>query len=127
MAGTSVGCENLTYCILEGTRIDYMNMSSYSCCSSSTIEFGQVQSLSSLLKLVAEPSRLRILCILRQGEHCVCEIERHLELSQSLLSHHLADLRGAGLIVGEKKGLNVHYALTREGRKIVEHIFALEV
>lgn len=100
-------------------------MSSYSCCTSNSIEFGQVKSLSSLLKLVADPSRLMILRILREGEHCVCEMERHVELSQSLLSHHLADLREAGLIVGEKKGLNVHYNLTDEGKRIVEHIFNL--
>lgn len=103
-----------------------MNMSSYSCCASDNIEIGSVGKLSSLLKLVGEPSRLKILCILRKGEHCVCEFEKHIELSQSLLSHHLADLREAGLIVGEKNGLNVHYTLTDEGKRIVEHIFSLE-
>ena len=85
-----------------------MNMSSYSCCTPNKVEFAKVGTLSSLLKLVAEPSRLKILCILRQGEHCVCEFEDHVGLSQSLLSHHLADLRDAGLIVGKKKGLNVN-------------------
>lgn len=103
-----------------------MNMSSYKCCAVDSVEFGQVQSLSPLLKLVAEPSRLKILCILRQGEHCVCEFEKHLNFSQSLLSHHLADLRLAGLISGVKHGLNVHYSLTDEGKRIVEHIFSLK-
>lgn len=102
-----------------------MNMDSYSCCTPSKIELSKVEKLSSLLKLVAEPSRLKILCILRQGEHCVCEFKDHVGLSQSLLSHHLADLRKAGLILGEKKGLNVHYVLTPEGKMIVEQIFGL--
>lgn len=102
-----------------------MNMNSYSCCDPSKIEFNRVDKLSGLLKLVAEPSRLKILCILRQGEHCVCEFEEHVGLSQSLLSHHLADLREARLIMGEKKGLNVHYLLTPEGERIVERIFSL--
>jgi ArsR family transcriptional regulator len=102
-----------------------MNMSSYSCCTPSQAEFAQVGTLSSLLKLVAEPSRLKILCILRRGEHCVCEFAEHVDQSQSLLSHHLADLRDAGLILGEKKGLNVHYSLTPEGKRLVEQIFSL--
>jgi ArsR family transcriptional regulator, arsenate/arsenite/antimonite-responsive transcriptional repressor len=102
-----------------------MNMASYSCCTPSKVEFSKVDKLSSLLKLVAEPSRLKILCILRQGEHCVCEFEDHVGLSQSLLSHHLADLRDVGLISGEKKGLNVHYSLTPEGERVVEQVFSL--
>ena len=104
-----------------------MNMSSYSCCKSDKLETRSISKLSSLLKLVGESSRLKILCILHQGEHCVCEFDKHIELSQSLLSHHLADLRKAGLIMGEKQGLNVHYQLTEKGKRIVEHIFNLEV
>lgn len=102
-----------------------MNMSSYSCCTPKKVEFAKVDDLTSLLKLVAEPSRLKILCILRQGVHCVCEFEEHVDLSQSLLSHHLADLRSAGLITGKKKGLNVYYRLTPNGKQIVEKVFSL--
>ena len=77
-----------------------MNMSSYSCCHSS-VDTGNLAELSATLKLVAEPNRLRILCILGdEGTHCVCEFTEHMPtVSQSLLSHHLADLRGAGLDV----------------------------
>ena len=100
-------------------------MASYSCCTPNKVEFAQVGTLSSLLKLVSEPSRLKILCILRQGEHCVCEFGEHVGLSQSLLSHHLADLRDAGLIIGDKKGLNVHYSLSPVGKRVVDQIFDL--
>jgi DNA-binding transcriptional ArsR family regulator len=103
-----------------------MNMGSYSCCSPNKQEFKQVDTLASLLKLVGESSRLKILCILRQGEHCVCEFEEHVKLSQSLLSHHLADLREAKLIASRKEGLNVHYSLTPGGRRVIEKIFSLE-
>lgn len=75
--------------------------------------------MSSLLKLVSEESKLKLLCILKQNEHCVCEIVKHLEMSQSLISHHLADLRKAGLVSREKKGQRVYYRLTKLGSKII--------
>jgi ArsR family transcriptional regulator len=102
-----------------------MNMGSYSCCTPNKSEFNKLSDLTSLLKLVAGPVRLKILCILRQSEHCVCDFEEHLGLSQSLLSHHLADLREAGLILGEKKGLKVIYSLTTQGKLVTEQIFSL--
>ena len=95
-----------------------MNMGSYSCCTPDKKEFKQVASLSFLLKLVGEESRLKILCILKQGQHCVCEIGEHVDQSQSLISHHLKDLKEAGLIETEKKGLWMYYSLTEKGRKI---------
>ncbi len=75
--------------------------------------------MSSLLKLVAEENRLKLLCILSEGEHCVCEIMEHVDMSQSLISHHLADLKSAGLVIDEKRGLRVYYQLTEGGKKIL--------
>ncbi len=103
-----------------------MNMGSYSCCDSRTSEFNHINSLSSLLRLVGEKNRLQILCILRNGTHCVCKIMKHIQQSQSLISHHLKDLKEAGLIIDEKKGLNVYYSLTEKGKSIVNSIFALK-
>jgi ArsR family transcriptional regulator, arsenate/arsenite/antimonite-responsive transcriptional repressor len=102
-----------------------MNMSSYSCCSSKNSEYKKVCSLSSLLLLIGESSRLQILCILKQGEHCVCEINKHIKASQSLISHHLRDLKDGGLIKDNKKGLNVFYSLTSEGKRISNLIFEI--
>ncbi len=93
-------------------------MGSCNCCTFDKLEFKQVTSLSSLLKLVGEVSRLKILCILEQGQHCVCEIEKHVNQSQSLISHHLKDLKKAGLVADEKRGLWVYYFLTKKGEKI---------
>ncbi len=100
-------------------------MGSYSCCAFNKQKFKQIASLSWLLKLVGEESRLKILCILGQGTHCVCEIEKHVKQSQSLTSHHLKDLKDAGLITDEKKGLWSYYSLTKQGKKIINLIFNL--
>ena len=102
-----------------------MNMSSYNCCSANEKEFKKVNRLSSLLKLIGENSRLQILCILKQGEHCVCEINEHIKASQSLISHHLKDLKNGGLIENRKEGLNVFYSLTPEGKRIIDIIFEI--
>jgi len=102
-----------------------MNMSSYSCCSSKSIESKQITSLSSLLQIVSEESRLKLLCVLQKGSHCVCEMMEHVNLSQSLISHHLKDLKEAGIVQDEKKGLRVYYSLTKKGEKIINSLFNL--
>jgi ArsR family transcriptional regulator len=102
-----------------------MNMSSYSCCTSDNSEYKKVSSLSFLLRLVGENNRLQILCILRKGKHCVCEINGHVKTSQSLISHHLKDLKDGGLIIDKKQGLNVFYSLTPEGKRITNLLFEI--
>ena len=102
-----------------------MNMSSYVCCSRSSNESKQVTKISDLLKIVSEESRLKLLCILRRGEHCVCEIMEHVKLSQSLISHHLKDLKEAGVVKDEKRGLYVYYSLTEEGKRITDLLFSI--
>ena len=51
-----------------------------------------------LLKALSDDTRLRIFALLTRAELCVCEIEDILDLSQSLVSNHLAVLRRAGLV-----------------------------
>ena len=94
-------------------------MGSYNCCSPDKGEFKKIVSLSSLLKIVSEESRLKLLCILKKDKHCVCETMTHVDMSQSLISHHLADLKNAGLVDDEKKGQRVYYRLTKLGNKIM--------
>lgn len=103
-----------------------MNMGSYNCCKPNKVKFKKLPRLVSLLKIVGEESRLNLLCLLRQGAHCVCELIRHTELSQSLISHHLKDLKDKGLVINRKKGQWVYYSLTKKGKKISDLLFNLE-
>lgn len=101
-------------------------MGSYNCCTPNKKEEKDVSDLSSLLKLVAEGSRLKLLCILRQGKHCVCELIDHSDMSQSLISHHLKDLKEAGLVADEKQGQWVYYSLTDTGKNTTDLLFQIK-
>lgn len=85
----------------------------------------EIAQTAEILKLLAEENRLKILCILRGGEHCACQIIKHLGLPQNLVSHHLNKLKRAELIEGRKDGIWIHYSLTNKGRKITESIFKI--
>jgi len=66
------------------------------------------------LRTISEENRLKILCILKEKEKCVCEIWRELKIPQNLASHHLKVLRDSNLIKSRKEGLNVYYSLDHQ-------------
>jgi len=68
----------------------------------STNPHPNVAQLAGLLRILAEENRLRILCLLLQGEHCVAELCQALDLPQNLVSHHLGVLREAGLLIARR-------------------------
>jgi ArsR family transcriptional regulator len=70
-----------------------------------------VDSLAGVFAALADPTRLRIIGLLVAGEVCVCDLHDTLKISQPKASRHLAYLRRAGVVVGEKRGLWVHYRL----------------
>ena len=67
--------------------------------------------------VLSDGNRLRILCLLKDGERCVCEIWRNLALSQNLVSHHLKTLKNAGLLRSRKDGLRIYYSLNKTALK----------
>lgn len=71
----------------------------------------QVEAAAELLKTLGNPQRLRILCLLVEGEHSVGEINAHVPLSQSALSQHLALLREQGLVETRREAQTIFYAL----------------
>ena len=66
---------------------------------------------SEILKAIAQPTRLRIINLLRDGEHCVCEIFPAIGHEQSNTSRHLQMLLKAGILKQRKDGLKIYYAL----------------
>ena len=64
-----------------------------------------------LLKALGQPTRLRILELLFDGERCVCEIFPAVGGEQSNISKHLAFLRSQGIVFAERRGMRVFYRL----------------
>lgn len=77
--------------------------------------------LASQFHALSDETRVRIVDLLRGGEHCVCELTEALELSQSLLSFHLKVLKGAGLVRDRREGRWAYYALNA---RVIEGIGA---
>jgi DNA-binding transcriptional ArsR family regulator len=63
------------------------------------------------LKALGDPERLRIVECLQQGPKAVGDISRDIESAIANVSHHLKQLRFAGLVHGERHGRNVVYSL----------------
>lgn len=66
---------------------------------------------SDLLKVMANESRLMIMCNLLDGEKSVQELQTHVGLSQSALSQQLAILRGRDLVSTRREAQSVFYSL----------------
>jgi ArsR family transcriptional regulator, virulence genes transcriptional regulator len=66
-----------------------------------------------LLKALANPYRLQILCVLNDGEMSVGALNDRILLSQSALSQHLKVLRSDGLVKTRRKSQTVYYRLAR--------------
>jgi ArsR family transcriptional regulator, arsenate/arsenite/antimonite-responsive transcriptional repressor len=79
-----------------------------------------------VFKALADPTRLRILNILRDGEHCVSDITTILGIPQAKASHHLVYLHRMGLVESRHQGLWSFYRLSpaKSGfrRKLLECI-----
>jgi ArsR family transcriptional regulator len=104
-----------------------MNMRSYVCCSKDITEISEVEKLTGLLKIISDHNRLQIVCILQNGEHCVCQLMEHVKLSQSLISHHLKDLKDYGLVSDRKDSKWSYYSLTNKGKEITNLIFRINI
>jgi DNA-binding transcriptional ArsR family regulator len=69
---------------------------------------------SRLLKALANPDRLLLLCQLTQGEHCVSEMEALVGVLQPTLSQQLGVLRQEGLVTTRRKGKQIFYNIASQ-------------
>src|SRR5207248_8739708 len=69
-----------------------------------------------LLRLLADPTRLRLLLLLEQDELSVAELQQVLGMGQSRLSRHLAQLKRAGAVTDRRVGKNVYYGTSHDSR-----------
>lgn len=79
---------------------------------------------TALLKALASPVRLKILCQLVEGERAVGDIAQALNVRDTLVSQHLALLRKDRLVRTRRAGQTVFYSLESEpARRIIEVLY----
>jgi DNA-binding transcriptional ArsR family regulator len=72
---------------------------------------GSAERASAFLKSLGHPHRLRILCLIMEGERPVSAIADAIGLTQSGVSQHLARMRQEGLIKARRDGQTIYYSI----------------
>lgn len=100
------------------------------CCqpvTASLLSEGGAEELAGLLKVLADPARLRLLSLVataEAGEACACDLVEPLGRSQPTVSHHLSLLVDAGLLTREKRGRWAWYRVVPERLATIQDALA---
>ena len=73
-----------------------------------------INDISNLLKILGEPSRLKVVLALSKGEMCVNHIVEACESNQSLISHQLRILKDNKIVKSRRDGQSIVYSLDDE-------------
>jgi ArsR family transcriptional regulator len=73
----------------------------------------EIDSCASVLKVLADETRLAVVELLLEGPKHVGDMNESLGVEQTLLSHHLRVLRDAGLVTSQRNGKQVLYSLAK--------------
>lgn len=85
------------------------------CCALPEVDETWAEGTAGLMKALADPTRLTMVASLWKAAApiCICDFTAGLGLSQPTISHHMAKLKGIGLVDSEKRGIWVYYRLGR--------------
>lgn len=84
-----------------------------------------MENLSDGFKALADPNRLRLIGLLREGELCVCDLMAALEMPQSTVSRHLSYLKKEKWVSGRRCGKWMYYKLATPREPILVKVMAL--
>ena len=77
--------------------------------------------VSDIFKLLSDSSRIRIFWLLCHCEECVINLSAMVNMSSPAVSHHLRQLKAAGLLVSERSGKEVYYRAAETDRAQLLH------
>jgi ArsR family transcriptional regulator len=83
-----------------------------------------LDNVKKVLRVLGNPTRLRIFNILMTGAHCNCEIADKSGLAINLISHHLKVLQEVDLVQSERNEIDarwVYYSINQQGLKSFKH------
>jgi len=83
------------------------------CCTNKKLTT-EYANLAKFLRIIGDDNRLRILCLLKEGEKCVCEIFPNLDMAQNLTSSHLKILLDLDLINVRQDWKRNYYSINKK-------------
>ena len=89
--------------------------------------YAYMKTAAELFKLLAEPSRARLLHALTQGEFCVCELTDAIQAPQYAVSRSLSALRKSGWVAERREGTWMYYRLAPTHARLVKDVVHLMV
>lgn len=81
-----------------------------------------VERAARALKVISHPARLKILCVLREGEQSVQNLEHYTGIAQATLSQHLTLLKDRGILISRREA---NFSLYRFANEKMEQLFEL--
>lgn len=87
------------------------------CCEQSVIAYNnaieqeKAEELALFFKIFSDPTRIRILCALKESELCVCDLSLIVGMEQSAISHQLRLLKEHRIVSVRKEGKMSFYSL----------------
>ena len=97
-------------------------MSSPCCSAKPAPKVKDLDALTKVYAALADPTRLRILSLLGDGEICVCHLHASLDVPQPTASRHLAYLRKSGLVEARRDGIWMHYRMAAQDNPVVASV-----
>lgn len=88
------------------------------------IDSNLIEMETSYLKAIAQPTRLRILYFLKDGERCQCKIIPKMKEDQSNISRHLTHMRDMGILESRREGVSVYYKI--KDKRIFRLLFLVD-
>lgn len=88
-------------------------------------DYAKYNDIAELLKVLAHPVRICIVKgLLEKGECNVSHMQNCLDMPQSTISQHLQKLKSAGIIEGDRNGLQINYHVSNKKSRAIDRNFA---
>lgn len=86
------------------------------CCQQQVLNLTdeESQELALMFKALSHPVRIRIVCMLMEGERCVCDLHEGSGRGLPTISNHLKVLRHSKIISSNQRGQHVFYSLAKD-------------
>jgi ArsR family transcriptional regulator len=87
---------------------------------------GKAGEVAGLLRTLAHPARLMIVCTLAEGEFSVGQLEQELGIHQPTLSQQLTVLRDAGIVETRREAKQIFYRLTEaKAERLIQSLYTI--